>query len=170
MKKLLSLGLSNIKMDLNKYCHCNCGGLAPIAKYTCQKRGWTLGQPIKFIHGHNQKGKTRAIPSMLGKKHSLKTREKMRESARKGEESNFWRGGVYEKNELDRRSSRYRIWREAVYERDNYTCQFCKVRGVVCKQTTLSLGLFILNYVFNFLMVERYVWIAIKLLILMQLI
>ena len=38
-------------------CECNCGQPAPIAKYTVPRMGWIKGQPKKFIHGHNARGK-----------------------------------------------------------------------------------------------------------------
>lgn len=42
-----------------------------------------------------------------------------------------WRGGnnqrQYRRKELSRLE--YKNWRKAVFERDNYTCQFCNVRG-----------------------------------------
>lgn len=49
--------------------------------------------------------------------------------ARRGEKSNFWKGGVTETNKLIRQSWEYRLWREAVFKRDNFTCQFCFQRG-----------------------------------------
>lgn len=50
-----------------------------------------------------------------------------------GENSNFWKGGVSQKNRTERanimRTNEYRIWRKAVFERDNYTCVMCSVKG-----------------------------------------
>lgn len=40
-----------------KLCQCGCGEPAPIAAYTHWRWGWIAGQPIKFIHGHNARGK-----------------------------------------------------------------------------------------------------------------
>lgn len=70
--------------------------------------------------------------SQLGKKHSLATRLKMRESHRgkhSGENNPFWRGGISEENHRIRQSIEYRNWREAVFARDKYTCLNCKLRG-----------------------------------------
>lgn len=117
-----------MKKDLSNFCKCGCGGKTPVAKYSCAMRGWKLNQPISYIHGHNMRGKKR-IGAMTGKKHSVEAKIKMSLSSRKGPESNMWRGGVYNKNELQRRSSAYRIWRDAVYKRDNWTCVMCKQRG-----------------------------------------
>lgn len=47
-----------------------------------------------------------------------------------GAKSHFWRGGITPKNRLIRGSFLYKEWRKSVFGRDNYTCQFCKVRGV----------------------------------------
>lgn len=35
------------------YCHCGCGQKTRIAPYSRKECGWTIGQPIKFIRGHN---------------------------------------------------------------------------------------------------------------------
>jgi len=52
------------------YCHCGCGQKTKIAKENRKKIGWTKGQPIKFICGHNAR--------------SLKR-----------EKSYSWKGGTY---------------------------------------------------------------------------
>lgn len=41
------------------YCHCGCGGKAPIAKQGRDSRGFKKGEPQKFIRGHAMTGKTR---------------------------------------------------------------------------------------------------------------
>lgn len=38
-------------------CQCGCGGVAPLAKQSETKRGYVKGQPMRFIPGHNMKGK-----------------------------------------------------------------------------------------------------------------
>lgn len=40
-----------------KLCDCGCGRKAPIARGTVTKRGWKKGESVRFIRGHNQKGK-----------------------------------------------------------------------------------------------------------------
>jgi len=64
-----------------------------------------------------------------GRRFSKDARRKMSNSARKGEKSNLWKGGVTPKNLIIRNSIEYRLWRESVFARDNYTCQRCKKRG-----------------------------------------
>lgn len=52
------------------FCQCGCGGLAPLAPRNEKRKGWSKGQPVKFIHGHN---------------------------GPKGEASIFWKGGYQQK-------------------------------------------------------------------------
>jgi hypothetical protein len=71
---------------------------------------------------------------MRGNKHGVgphteETRAKMRAKARRGSDSNFWKGGTTEEAKILRQSSQYREWRRQVFERDNYTCQICGERG-----------------------------------------
>lgn len=85
----------------------------------------------------------------MGKKHSKETLEKqslakkgkktgpfsedrrrgLSLSAKKGKDSNFWKGGVTPINGLIRVSMEYKLWREAVYKRDDYRCMHCGERG-----------------------------------------
>lgn len=65
----------------------------------------------------------------LGHKHSEETRRKMSERARKGPDSNFWKGGKTDEAKTIRQSSECRLWRKAIFERDDYTCQICGQRG-----------------------------------------
>jgi hypothetical protein len=46
-----------------------------------------------------------------------------------GSNSNFWKGGVSNRNELERKNCKTRLWRESVFKRDNWTCQKYKVIG-----------------------------------------
>lgn len=38
-------------------CQCGCGESTPIAAGTDRRRGWIKGQPIRFVDGHNKRGK-----------------------------------------------------------------------------------------------------------------
>lgn len=49
--------------------------------------------------------------------------------SKKGEKSNWWKGGLTPLNKAIRKSFEYKLWRIAVFERDNYTCLWCKQRG-----------------------------------------
>ena len=42
-------------------CHCGCGLPAPIAAESSKRDRWVKGQPKRFIHGHNGRGKPRAF-------------------------------------------------------------------------------------------------------------
>lgn len=44
-----------------KLCECGCGNPAPIAKRNRAKGNWIKGQPLRFIHGHNGRGKGQPI-------------------------------------------------------------------------------------------------------------
>lgn len=65
----------------------------------------------------------------LGHRHSEETKAIFRQKARRGENSNFWRGGKTAEAKIIRSSAEYRAWRKAVFERDDYTCQMCGQRG-----------------------------------------
>ena len=36
-----------------RLCECGCGRPAPLAPHTDRRRGWLVGQPLRFVHGHN---------------------------------------------------------------------------------------------------------------------
>ena len=80
---------------------------------------------------HNGSFKEGHKPWNKGKSgvYSVKTREQMRKSAKKGEESNFWRGGGSGIGILIRACSKYTEWRDKIYFRDKYVCQDCKKKG-----------------------------------------
>jgi hypothetical protein len=50
------------------YCHCNCGGKTKLAKQTCKSRGWVKGEPLKFITGHQNRGRFRPLPERFWEK------------------------------------------------------------------------------------------------------
>jgi len=44
-------------MDISYgYCHCGCGGKAPLAPTTNRNRGWVKGEPLRYIHNHHCRG------------------------------------------------------------------------------------------------------------------
>jgi hypothetical protein len=67
---------------------------------------------------------------MKGKKHSITTRIKMSKAHQQRLGDKYHSGHKYR---IERRKEmgrlRYKLWREKVFERDNYTCNFCEVRG-----------------------------------------
>lgn len=79
----------------------------------------------------------------LGNKHSEEAKNKIRIAVLKRETSISdwirahpnelhpqWRGGISPKNHLIRKSKRMKLWRISVFERDDYTCIWCKRKGV----------------------------------------
>lgn len=48
---------------------------------------------------------------------------------RKGEENNFWKGGVSSLSSIIKGSIKYKEWRKSIFERDCYTCQNCGAKG-----------------------------------------
>ena len=83
-----------------------------------------------------QRGRTYSLASKQkmsiahkGKKMSLELRQKL--SVRNsGSNHPNWKGGITPINGKIRRSLEYRMWRDAVFKRDEYTCQWCKKKGV----------------------------------------
>jgi hypothetical protein len=72
----------------------------------------------------------------LGKKRSEETNKKISETKKgkpnfknRGENSNFWRGGITPKSRLLRESLECKEWKRACLKRDNYTCQKTKKKG-----------------------------------------
>ena len=47
----------------------------------------------------------------------------------KGENSPHWKGGITPAHQQERNSLQAKKWRKSVFQRDDYTCQFCGVRG-----------------------------------------
>lgn len=63
------------------FCHCGCGGEAPIARQNHTVRGWVKGRPMRFIRGHG----TRKYHTAEEKK-AAKLEDKYRWKARNPEQ------------------------------------------------------------------------------------
>lgn len=85
--------------------------------------------PSRLGVKQSDKTKMKIKDSERGKIVSIETVIKMRISARKGEKSNFWRGGTTLLKVQIQQSSENRQWRSNVFIRDNFTCQICGIRG-----------------------------------------
>lgn len=78
---------------------------------------------------------------MFGKHHSIETRKKMSKMRKgkltwnkgkimpRGEFSTHWKGGNSREYKEGYWSTEYKQWRMSVFLRDNFTCQFCGIRG-----------------------------------------
>lgn len=98
----------------------------------------SIAAKARFARGDNDFG---GNPFGIGSKHKLESLEKISKFQRgkkvpfkprpymQGELCHFWRGGVAKTNDVIKHSREYKEWRKAVFERDNYTCQWCFVRG-----------------------------------------
>ena len=61
--------------------------------------------------------------NLIGKNNNCKC---CSNSAKSGENSPSWKGGISSEGDVIRHSEEYKIWREEVFQRDNYTCQCCR--------------------------------------------
>jgi hypothetical protein len=50
-------------------------------------------------------------------------------NSRKGEKNPNWKGGMTKSYQTGYQTREYKQWRMAVFLRDNFTCQFCGIRG-----------------------------------------
>lgn len=69
------------------------------------------------------------IEKLTGRKRPLAERIAMSKRAPRGKSHHWWKGGVSDENELDRRTLEYKFWREKVFTRDKWTCQKCRHRN-----------------------------------------
>jgi len=81
------------------FCECGCGWRTRIAARTDSRFGWIKGEPLRFILGHNMRGKKHSPESRAkisvassGHKTSPETRAKM-SAASSGPLGSNWRGG-----------------------------------------------------------------------------
>lgn len=42
---------------MNGFCECGCGEKAPLAPQSSARFGWVKGQPLRFVRGHNNRGR-----------------------------------------------------------------------------------------------------------------
>ena len=76
----------------------------------------------KFTEEHKQK--LRCVKHFFSKEH----REKLSQ-AKKGKQSNAWKGGISSENHRIRTSIEIQLWRHSVFARDNFTDQKTGVKG-----------------------------------------
>lgn len=74
-----------------------------------------------------------------GKRHKLTSEQReVRRINNLGSKSHFWKGGLTEKNRLERNSAKTKQWIKDIFERDNWTCQTCGSRNGNGKNVYLS--------------------------------
>jgi hypothetical protein len=56
-------------------------------------------------------------------------KEDCRAKKKQKENNGMWNGGISSVSQRFYATAKYKKWREAIFKRDNYTCQFCGVRG-----------------------------------------
>lgn len=97
---------------------------------------WLKGTKGAFRHTEETKRKIslHSTRNMLGKKHSLEARRKIRDARSKqvmprGDQNHAWKGGITSLRQVIYNSVEYKLWREAVFRRDNYRCVWCRAKG-----------------------------------------
>ena len=90
---------------------------------------WNKNRHVRTNTGktHIKKGEHRSISTEFGNKPPWNKGKKNPYFT--GPNNPKWKGGVTPKNEMIRNSPEMYAWRQAVFGRDNFTCQFCGVRG-----------------------------------------
>ena len=76
-----------------------------------------------------RQGRENMRKAHLGKKFSEEAKRKMSKALR-GSKSYLWKDGRTKLQVLIRNCYKYRQWRSDVFTRDDFTCQFCRERGV----------------------------------------
>lgn len=90
-------------------------------KYKKHLRTINLGKKLS----ETTKEKLRLV--RLGTKHSEETKSEMRKKF-KGNKNPNWKGGIAFKASI-RDCFKYRQWRSDIFTRDDFTCQWCKIKG-----------------------------------------
>lgn len=103
---------------MKSLCECGCGSAAPIAKMTNIKYDHIRGEPIRFILGHNTRGKMSAAKK--GKKHSEEHKRKIGE---------FHKGKVTSEKtkQKQRLAAIVRIEQTSGQVQPNYNPKACKI-------------------------------------------
>ncbi len=126
-----------LKNPIKIFCKCGCG-----TEIIIKSNSHKYYNIPEYIIGHNRK----INHPMNGKHHSNETRQKMSENHadicgdknpfynihfnRFGDKSPNWKGGISSLTMIIRFSKNYNEWRLQIFGRDNFTCQYCGVKGI----------------------------------------
>jgi hypothetical protein len=108
-------------------CACGCGAII---------KKWTGGDSTRlnrFVIGHQNRGRKRPDFSAWLRENAKGSADCRRHPT--GEAHWNWKGGVSEREHLERNSARYRTWRDAVYLRDGWRCVVC---GKKCQKGDIA--------------------------------
>ena len=110
------------KEILKNHCKKICIGRKP----SFGMQGKKMKEDSKLKISKSLKGKNTWLK---GKPISIKHRKNISKNVAKGENCNFWKGGVTKISVKIRSSMEYKLWRESVFKRDDYTCVWCFKKG-----------------------------------------
>lgn len=117
-------------------CHCGCGQRTTVPKWNCKRYARVRGVPLKYVHGHNQRGCTQTpehraniAKAHRGKLVTTATRLKLSRMFRQhpsltGPANYQWKDG----QAAYRRGAQALAWARLIKRRDDYTCQKCWIR------------------------------------------
>ena len=95
---------------------------------------WNKGKKSPWVSRRNRENNPMNNPETrrrVGLSHRGMKKPKVSESNRRriGEKAGNWRGGLTSLVLQIRHCPKYHQWRSGIFMRDNFTCQFCKVKG-----------------------------------------
>jgi len=130
--------VSSWRFSIAKYCSYACYGIScrGIIPKSAFKKGQRPSPKTEFKKGSQHRYFGKSSPA-LGK-HWKWTPESIKKYVRqrgiprlnmRGSKHPNWQGGITSDNKRARNALEYKLWRESVFKRDDFTCQFCGVRG-----------------------------------------
>jgi len=111
-----------------QFCSVKCRGVAQGYYRTGKKASTETRLKFSLMRKGKRLGKDNTF---FGKKHTIETRKKISDMAKKrtGALNPAWNGGITSELQKIRHCEKYEFWTKSVYKRDNFTCKFCGKRG-----------------------------------------